>query len=186
MPTARLHVSELVAAPDPSVRGGDGLTRTFGAAPMTSSSSGSGGGAGCEPVDGRGCGCWGGCDALHRESFGSVVACRWVRGREKPRGFGVFGAWCGCWGCICVGCCGRVESFESPPLKRKDSGQPPFEQPGKRRASCVPVSGGGPPVGLEVAETLICKASRGRVSLESCSGAILDRWVRVVPGVSVV
>jgi hypothetical protein len=105
---------------------------------------------------------------------------------KKPRGFGVFGVWCGCWGWSCVGCCGRVESFESPPLKRKDSGQPPFEQPGKRRASCVPVSGGGPPVGLEVAETLICKASRVRVSLESCSGAILDRWVRVVPGVSVV
>ena len=32
----------------------------------------------------------------------------------------------------------------------------------------------------------ICFGSRDRVSLKSCSGAILDRWVWVVPGVSVV
>ena len=40
--------------------------------------------------------------------------------------------------------------------------------------------------GLWVAETLICKVFRTRVSLKSCSGAILDRLVVVVPGVSVV
>ncbi len=41
--------------------------------------------------------------------------------------------------------------------------------------------------GLRVAETLICKAVRTRVSLKSCSGAILDcLLVVVVPGVSVV
>ena len=37
-----------------------------------------------------------------------------------------------------------------------------------------------------IAETLVCFVLRGRVSLLGCSGAILDRWVRVVPGVSVV
>lgn len=37
-----------------------------------------------------------------------------------------------------------------------------------------------------IAETLICFESQDRVSLGSCSGAILDRVVVVVPGVSVV
>ena len=35
---------------------------------------------------------------------------------------------------ICVAPGGRVESFESPPLMRKDSDRPPFKRPGKWRA----------------------------------------------------
>ena len=49
----------------------------------------------------------------------------------------------------------------------------------------VPDVGGVGCAGLWVAETLICKVVCDRVSLKSCSGAILDRWVWVVPGVSV-
>ena len=50
----------------------------------------------------------------------------------------------------------------------------------------VPDVGGVGCAGLWVAETRICKVACDRVSLKSCSGAILDRVVVVVPGVSVV
>jgi hypothetical protein len=51
----------------------------------------------------------------------------------------------------------------------------------------VPGSGGAGSWERKVAETLICKARRNRVSLKSCSGAIHGCEVLVVvPGVSVV
>ena len=120
-------------------------------------------------------------------SFGGL----WCFWRSGGPGFGAVSGFLGLGGDVdgafAVGGAGRVESFESPPLMRKDSGQPPLmNSPENGALGVCRRTGGGPPVDLEIAETLICKVLRGRVSLESCSGAILDRWVRVVPGVSVV
>ena len=69
---------------------------------------------------------------------------------------------------------GRVESFESPPLKRKNSDRPPFEQPEKWCTQQCAMDGPGTFLQAKIAETPICKASTGRVSLKSCSGAILN------------
>ena len=75
---------------------------------------------------------------------------------------------------ICTRPGGRVESFESPPLKRKNSDRPPFEQPEKRRTQRCAADGLGTSLQAKIAETPICKASPERVSLKSCSGAILN------------
>jgi hypothetical protein len=78
----------------------------------------------------------------------------------------------GVWGWICVLVWGRVLFFESPPLKRMDCGQTPFdERPGNGARFCVWFWVGALLVELKVAETLICEVLRVRVSLKSCSGA---------------
>jgi hypothetical protein len=62
-----------------------------------------------------------------------------------------------------------------------------MKQPENGVLTSALTTGGDSPVESEIAETLICKGSPGRVSLKSCSGAIRDRMVVVVvPGVSVV
>ena len=77
-------------------------------------------------------------------------------------------------GTICACLRGRVESFESPPLKRKNSDRPPSKQPEKWRTQRCAADGPGTPLQAKIAETPICKASIERVSLKSCSGAILN------------
>ena len=69
---------------------------------------------------------------------------------------------------------------------RKDSDRPPSEQPENGSLCGVPDVGGDLLVSGHGAEMRICLGFRVRVSLKSCSGAILDRVVVVVPGVSVV
>jgi hypothetical protein len=68
---------------------------------------------------------------------------------------------------------GRVLFSESPPLMRENSDKPPLFNSLKYGALCgVPDLGGAGLWEQKVAETLICKARRDRVSLKSCSGAI--------------
>ena len=118
-------------------------------------------------------GCWG--------VLWVVVAC----------GGGVLGWWGGGVGWSCGGARVGVLFSKSPRGRPAESWEPEAANPlnfktGSGRRFVRSGFGWGGSDGLWVAETLICKVFRTRVSLKSCSGAILDRMVVVVPGVSVV
>ena len=81
----------------------------------------------------------------------------------------------------------RVLFSESPPLKRKNSGQPPFLNGLENGSLFVRAVGGWGLILVVLGHgDVVCKAGWDRVSLKSCSGAILNVSVWVVPGVSVV